>query len=64
MAKNRRCDITTPHDTGRREAALWGLFALFVYASLLTPNVALCVTEPLDFWGILANTLLPGGVYL
>lgn len=64
MAKNRRCDITTPHDTGRREAVLWGLFALFVYASLLAPNVALCVTEPLDFWGILANTLLPGGVYL
>ncbi len=64
MARKKNHDITPPASSGRRETALWGLFALFVYASLLLPNVALCITEPLDIWGILANMLLPGGVYL
>lgn len=49
---------------GRRELILWRTFALFVFASILTPNVALSFTEPLGVWGILANILLPGGVYL
>lgn len=52
------------HPRGRIELLLWGLFAIFVYASLLTPNVALCVTEPLDALGILTNILLTGGVYM
>ncbi len=64
MTANDNLDIHSSPPAGRRETALWGAFALAVYASLLTPNVALCITEPLGFWGILANTLLPGGVYL
>lgn len=55
---------TASYPGGHRKALLWGLFALFVYVSILVPNVALCVTEPLDIWGILANILLPGGIYL
>ena len=64
MTANDNLDIHSSPPAGRRGTALWGAFALAVYASLLTPNVALCITEPLGFWGILANTLLPGGVYL
>lgn len=55
---------TPSKSTGQRETAFWGVFALFVYSSLLTPNIALCITEPLDIWGVLANTLLPAGAYL
>lgn len=42
------------------EALLVGM-TLF---GLLVPNVLLCITEKLSFWGALANLLLPAGLYV
>ncbi|MCM1336413.1 MAG: lipid A phosphoethanolamine transferase [Candidatus Amulumruptor caecigallinarius] len=42
----------------------WSLFALYVWLTLMLPNVALSISEPIGAWGAAANLLLPGGFYM
>lgn len=42
---------------------VWSAFAIFVWLTLMLPNVALSISEPLGAWGVAVNLLLPGGFY-
>lgn len=57
----KRSDRRTAPLTSRSR---WALFTLYVWVTLMLPNVALSITEPIGPWGAMANLLLPGGFYM
>lgn len=50
--------------TATHGSARWDWFAIYVWLTLMLPNVCLSISEPLGPWGVAVNLLLPGGFYM